>query len=301
MASISIVVAFVAGIVSFASPCCLPLVPAYVELHGRRDPRRRPAAAGQPSTSRSRSSSASRPSSSLLWASIGLVGYVFRDYASGPPRGRRCRARLHGPQRRPASSTSPPSTARSASRSGRWAAARWASARQRPRRPATAGRRSSESSSRPAGRRASARSSAGSSAWPRSARASLEGTILLVAYAVGLAIPFILVAVGATSVSQRLGWLRDHDTAVSHRHRRDAHPRRLPDDHEHLRPPFHPASADRRLRESVHEPVRTDHRREPAVNREPSDDLDGGLLDLACRTSSSECGGCSPRCGPRSS
>jgi cytochrome c-type biogenesis protein len=42
-----------------------------------------------------------------------------------------------------------------------------------------------------------------------------EGTVLLVAYAAGLAIPFILVAVGATAVSQRLGWLRDHHRAVS--------------------------------------------------------------------------------------
>jgi cytochrome c-type biogenesis protein len=42
-----------------------------------------------------------------------------------------------------------------------------------------------------------------------------EGTMLLVAYATGLAIPFILVAVGATSISHRLGWLRGHHTAVS--------------------------------------------------------------------------------------
>jgi len=42
-----------------------------------------------------------------------------------------------------------------------------------------------------------------------------EGTLLLVAYAAGLAIPFVLVAVGATSVSRRLGWLRNHNRAVS--------------------------------------------------------------------------------------
>jgi cytochrome c-type biogenesis protein len=42
-----------------------------------------------------------------------------------------------------------------------------------------------------------------------------EGTVLLVAYAAGLAIPFILVAVGATAVSHRMRWLRDHHTAVS--------------------------------------------------------------------------------------
>jgi cytochrome c-type biogenesis protein len=42
-----------------------------------------------------------------------------------------------------------------------------------------------------------------------------EGTLLLIAYAAGLAVPFVLVAVGATSVSRRLGWLRNHARAVS--------------------------------------------------------------------------------------
>jgi cytochrome c-type biogenesis protein len=42
-----------------------------------------------------------------------------------------------------------------------------------------------------------------------------QGTVLLVAYSTGLAIPFVLVAVGATSVSQRLGWLRRHHRLVS--------------------------------------------------------------------------------------
>jgi cytochrome c-type biogenesis protein len=42
-----------------------------------------------------------------------------------------------------------------------------------------------------------------------------EGTLLLIAFATGLAIPFILVAVGATAVSRRLGWLSRHNRAVS--------------------------------------------------------------------------------------
>jgi cytochrome c-type biogenesis protein len=42
-----------------------------------------------------------------------------------------------------------------------------------------------------------------------------EGTVLLLAYAAGLAIPFVLVAVGATAVSDRLGWFRRHHRAVS--------------------------------------------------------------------------------------
>jgi cytochrome c-type biogenesis protein len=39
--------------------------------------------------------------------------------------------------------------------------------------------------------------------------------LLLVAYAVGLGIPFILVAMGATTVSTRLRWFRDHHVGVS--------------------------------------------------------------------------------------
>ena len=42
-----------------------------------------------------------------------------------------------------------------------------------------------------------------------------EGTLLLIAYAAGLALPFVLVALGATAVSRRLGWFRDHYRAVS--------------------------------------------------------------------------------------
>jgi cytochrome c-type biogenesis protein len=42
-----------------------------------------------------------------------------------------------------------------------------------------------------------------------------QGTGLLLVYALGLGIPFILVAVGVTEVSERLGWLRRHQAAVS--------------------------------------------------------------------------------------
>jgi len=42
-----------------------------------------------------------------------------------------------------------------------------------------------------------------------------EGTFLLLVYAIGLGIPFVLVALGATAVSDRLGWFRRHNTAVS--------------------------------------------------------------------------------------
>jgi cytochrome c-type biogenesis protein len=42
-----------------------------------------------------------------------------------------------------------------------------------------------------------------------------QGTVLLVAYAAGLAIPFLAVAVGADWVGHRLTWVGRHHGAVS--------------------------------------------------------------------------------------
>jgi cytochrome c-type biogenesis protein len=42
-----------------------------------------------------------------------------------------------------------------------------------------------------------------------------QGTVLLVAYSAGLAVPFLGVAVGASWVSQRLAWVTRHHQAVS--------------------------------------------------------------------------------------
>jgi cytochrome c-type biogenesis protein len=43
----------------------------------------------------------------------------------------------------------------------------------------------------------------------------LQGTVLLVAYAVGLAVPFLAVALGASAVSRRLSFIGRHHHAVS--------------------------------------------------------------------------------------
>ena len=52
--------------------------------------------------------------------------------------------------------------------------------------------------------------------WLASASASvLDGTALLIAYAAGLALPFLAVALGADAVAQRLGWVGRHHQAVS--------------------------------------------------------------------------------------
>jgi cytochrome c-type biogenesis protein len=42
-----------------------------------------------------------------------------------------------------------------------------------------------------------------------------QGAVLLVAYAMGLGIPFILVAIGATAANRRLVWFRKHEAGVS--------------------------------------------------------------------------------------
>jgi cytochrome c-type biogenesis protein len=42
-----------------------------------------------------------------------------------------------------------------------------------------------------------------------------QGTVLLLAYAAGLAVPFLAIAMGATWVARRLGWVGRHHRAVS--------------------------------------------------------------------------------------
>ena len=212
MASLAVVVAFAAGVVSFASPCCLPLVPAYVGYMVGTVP----------------DQAASRRRAALyqalafvvgfsavfisLWASVGLIGYVFRDYAGFLRQlggallvfmglhvaGVINIAALYREVRLPVGpfaadaelgrSAGSPSYARSALL-GVVFAAGWTPCIG----PILGGIIGLASVS----------------------TTVLEGTVLLVAYAAGLAIPFILVAVGATSVSRRLGWLRDHAVAVS--------------------------------------------------------------------------------------
>jgi len=81
MTGIGIVVAFLAGIVSFASPCCLPLVPAYVGYMVGTTPdgetiARRRAALYQSLAFVVGFSTVFV----ILWASVGLIGYLLRDY-----------------------------------------------------------------------------------------------------------------------------------------------------------------------------------------------------------------------------
>jgi cytochrome c-type biogenesis protein len=210
------IVAFAAGVVSFASPCCLPLVPAYVGyMVGTSSAVQSPAA-------RRRATFQQALAFVLgfsfvfvvLWASVGLIGYVLRDYVgflrqlggailvfmglhvAGVIDISLLYREVHLPIG--AAGGSPMAFGAAA--------------------PAT-----------PSYRRSALLGVVFAAGWTpcigpilggiiglASVSASVvQGTVLLVAYAAGLAVPFVLVAVGATTVSRRLGWLRDHHRAVS--------------------------------------------------------------------------------------
>ena len=220
MPGAEVALAFLAGIVSFASPCCLPLVPAYVGYIVGTSP--------ESLGDRERRAIALRQSLAFvagfsvvfisLWASVGLVGYLLRDQAwilrevggavivfmglhvagvinigalsrevrlpVGPMAGTGSVAVPFG-----TTAVAPaPGYGRSALLGVTFAAG-WTPCIG----PILGG--------------IIGLASVGSSV--------LAGTVLLLAYATGLALPFVLVAIGATSISDRLGWLRDHHRLVS--------------------------------------------------------------------------------------
>jgi cytochrome c-type biogenesis protein len=211
MASLAVVVAFLAGVVSFASPCCLPLVPAYVGYMVGSVP---DGAAARRRAALYQALAFVLGFSAVfigLWASVGLVGYVLRDYAGLMRQlggallvfmglhvaGVINVAALYREVRLPVgpfagdafgSAPAAPSYGRSALL-GVVFAAGWTPCIG----PILGGIIGLASVS----------------------STVFEGTVLLVAYAAGLAVPFILVALGATSVSRRLGWLNQHAQAVS--------------------------------------------------------------------------------------
>jgi cytochrome c-type biogenesis protein len=240
MTKVGIPIAFLAGIVSFASPCCLPLVPGYVSYMVAVSPDR---------------SAASRRAAFFhalafvagfsvvfiaLWGSVGLIGYLFRDYIglmrefggailvfmglhvagvisiSALYREKRLPTTVFAGGARAAGGASGGSA--SVGLGGGLGAG------------ATGG---SGSGGAAAGTPAYGRSAllgvVFAAGWTpcigpilggiiglASVSASVaQGTGLLLVYALGLGIPFILVAVGVTEVSERLGWLRRHQAAVS--------------------------------------------------------------------------------------
>jgi cytochrome c-type biogenesis protein len=215
MTIVSIAVAFLAGIVSFASPCCLPLVPVYVSYMVGTTP------ADSPKARRVAFQQA------LLFvlgftivfvalgASVGLLGYFLRDYTSilrqvggvilivmglhvaGLIQISALYRQVTVPTARVLAKSETgdgtvkvlaPSYVRS-TLLGVVFAAGWTPCIG----PILGGIIGlATQSSTPA-----------------------RGLVLLVVYAMGLGVPFILVAVGATAASRRLVWFRMHEAGVS--------------------------------------------------------------------------------------
>jgi cytochrome c-type biogenesis protein len=205
-------VAFAGGVVSFASPCCLPLVPAYLGYMLGATPvsdRRRTLLHGLAFTI----------GFSLVfvafWASIGLVGYLLAGnahYLRQLGGGLLVLLGLHV-----AGVINIPLL--------------WRDLRPLP---VLAGRAADGGEGPAAARqtgygRSLVFGSLFAAGWSpcigpilgaiialaSTTESVAHGTLLLVAYAAGLAVPFLAVALGASAVSRHLGWLSRHHLAVS--------------------------------------------------------------------------------------
>lgn len=213
MSEIGVPIAFLAGIVSFASPCCLPLVPGYVSYMVATNPDGSPA----PRRTALLHSLAFVAGFTLvfiaIWASVGLIGYLFRDYVGLLRQlggavlvfmglhvaGAISISALYREMKLP---VGPGSAAESAG-NGVWG---------RP----SYGRSAMVGVIFSAGWTPCIGPILGGIIGLASVSSSVaQGTLLLLVYAIGLGVPFVLVALGATAVSERLGWLRRHQTAVN--------------------------------------------------------------------------------------
>ena len=209
MIELGVLVAFLGGVVSFASPCCLPLVPAYVgymvgtatEGPGAR---RRSFFHGLAFTTGFSAVFVA------FWASIGLVGYILADHVTLLRQLGGALLVFLGLQVAGVINVT----------------ALWRDTRPMP---AFAGRGATAVHAVPSYRRSLAFGSVFAAGWSpcigpilggiiglASTAASVgQGTVLLLAYAAGLAIPFLAVALGADWVGRRLTWVGRHHHAVS--------------------------------------------------------------------------------------
>lgn len=246
MTGITIPIALVAGILSFASPCFLPVVPVFVAyLLGDQAP------SGQV-TRAQRLTAASHAAVFVvgftavfvtLWASIGLIGYAVGDYRNTlriiggavlivmglhvaglieiPFLQRQARISLNTVVTAtdgPASASGASATAAGAEGDRSAVATKTRSAAPPP-----------PSQLAPSYRRSVLLGLAFGAGWTPCIGPILggviglasvgdsvgAGTILLLAFCFGLGVPFVLVAVGATDVARHLGKLRNHQAIVS--------------------------------------------------------------------------------------
>jgi len=217
---VALVVAFAAGVISFASPCCLPLVPAYlgymVGATGAAD-RRRSLYHGLAFVSGFTAVFVA------FWASLGVIGYVLADNARYLQVIGGAVLVVMGLQvagvinlRALWRDTRPLPVMSGAAVGGGTVALGGPGA-------------SAGSAGTPGYGRSALFGVAFAAGWSpcigpilggiiglASATASVAvGTTLLLAYAAGLAVPFLAVAMGATWVARRLGWVGRNHRAVS--------------------------------------------------------------------------------------
>jgi cytochrome c-type biogenesis protein len=215
---VALLVAFAAGVISFASPCCLPLVPAYlgymVGATGAAD-RRRSFLHGLAFVS------GFTVVFVAFWASLGLIGYLLAGNARWLQVAGGVVLVVMGLQVAGVINLR----------------ALWRDTRPLPAMTGAAagggtialGGPGEPAAGAPGYGRSALFGVAFAAGWSpcigpilggiiglASATASVAvGTALLLAYAAGLAVPFLAVAMGATWVATRLGWVSRHHHAVS--------------------------------------------------------------------------------------
>jgi cytochrome c-type biogenesis protein len=214
--ALGIAIAFAGGVVSFASPCCLPLVPAYVSymvgVTGEGTAGRRTALLH---------GLAFTLGFSLVfvafWASIGLIGYVLADHRRVLSIAGGGILVLLGLQVAGVINVR----------------ALWRDTRVMPTMGGglvmAGGGPAVATGSAPGLGRSLMFGTLFAAGWTpcigpilggilglaTAASSVAQGTVLLIAYAAGLAVPFIAVAVGASWVARRLAWVGHHHRAVS--------------------------------------------------------------------------------------
>ena len=212
MVEVGLAVAFVAGVATFASPCCLPMVPVWIGY----------IVGGTPAGQRTNRLVALQQSLAFvvgfavvfvgLWASIGLVGYLLRGYVDVIRQVAGVLLIVMGLH--VAGLITIPFLRNQVSLGGRLV-----------RRDAS----SAVVATRPSVLRSALFGVVFAAGWTPCVGPTLgaiigmaslndtfgQGTLLLVVFALGLGLPFVLVALGADAVRQRLAWLTNHQVIVS--------------------------------------------------------------------------------------
>jgi cytochrome c-type biogenesis protein len=227
---VGILIAFIGGLVSFASPCCLPLVPAYLgymagATGGDAPDRRRALAHGLAFCT------GFTVVFVAFWASIGAIGYLLADNAAYLRQAGgiliivlglqvagviNIRALWRDVRPMPAPSFGGGATA-------------FATGTTIGGTTIAASSGATVAATRPGYTRSLLFGTFFAAGWSpcigpilggiiglaSATESVVQGTVLLVAYAAGLAIPFLAVALGASWVSNRMAWVGRHHRAVS--------------------------------------------------------------------------------------